>query len=282
MGVLPIEAEIDRRILGLFRNILVNEDSVEAKIALRQLAVKNELSHSWFITVKNTLSKYDLPPAHSILQVLPTQSVWKRKVRSAISTYWNDKSTEELKILSSTRYLSSQSTCLHRPAPVWACTKKSLRDSHKARTKARVMCGVYRLQTHEAMQRQNQYRTSSCCLLCSKEPETRRHFLLACSALAFTRSPFLLKLDTLLMSAYGATPINREELLQLVIDPWHQSLPLWTQQENLRQSVEKISRDLIYALHLNRCRLIDNLPNSKVKKGKKNESLHNTNAGFPI
>ena len=58
-GLLPIEAQIDKKILTLFNNICRQEDSsVEKQIAWRQITVKTLKSNSWFITVKIILLKY--------------------------------------------------------------------------------------------------------------------------------------------------------------------------------------------------------------------------------
>jgi hypothetical protein len=269
IGVLPIEAEIDKRVLSLFRNLAANQGSVEANIALRQLATKETSSNSWFIHVKNILEKYNLPPAHVILHTPPTKPQWKRQITSAIGVHWTNELHKQLNNLSSTRYIAEQSVILTRPAPVWECSMGSRRESHKARTKARLMCGVYRLQTHEAMQKQNQYSVSPVCLMCSSQPETREHFLLVCSALAITRNPFLIKLDNLLMSVQNVTMVDRNITLQLILDPWHHSLPEWTKIKTLQESIEKIARDMIYELHIKRCMLIEQVPARSRGKSKR-------------
>ena len=48
-GLLPVEAQIHIRALGLFNNICNQaEDSVEKTLARRQLIVKSNESNSWF------------------------------------------------------------------------------------------------------------------------------------------------------------------------------------------------------------------------------------------
>ena len=54
-GLLPVEAQIHIRALGLFNNICNQaEDSVEKTLAKRQLIVKSNESNSWYIEIKKT------------------------------------------------------------------------------------------------------------------------------------------------------------------------------------------------------------------------------------
>ena len=60
-GLLPVEAQIHIRALGLFNNICNQaEDNVEKTLARRQLIVKSSESNSWFIEIKNILRKYNM------------------------------------------------------------------------------------------------------------------------------------------------------------------------------------------------------------------------------
>ena len=67
-GLLPAEALIHKRMLSLYGNITrLPENSVERRLAERQLEIKSFNSHSWFIAVKKVLILYDLPSAEAIL-----------------------------------------------------------------------------------------------------------------------------------------------------------------------------------------------------------------------
>ncbi|CAC5371114.1 unnamed protein product [Mytilus coruscus] len=67
-GQLPIEGQIHKKILSLFGNICRQpHDSLEKQIAYRQLLMKTDDSHSWFIIVKTILAKYNLPSALYLL-----------------------------------------------------------------------------------------------------------------------------------------------------------------------------------------------------------------------
>jgi hypothetical protein len=52
-GILPIEAQLHIRALGLFNNICNQlESSIEKSLARRQLLIKNNESASWFIVYR--------------------------------------------------------------------------------------------------------------------------------------------------------------------------------------------------------------------------------------
>jgi hypothetical protein len=59
-GLLPVKAEIHKKALNLFGNICRStQDSVEWRVAERQLGLKNMKSHSWFVDIKKLFIKYE-------------------------------------------------------------------------------------------------------------------------------------------------------------------------------------------------------------------------------
>ena len=80
-GLLPVEAQIHIRTLGLFNNICNQADnSIEKNLARRQLIVKSNESSSWFIEIKYILRKYNLQKASWYLDNPPKKSVWTSTV----------------------------------------------------------------------------------------------------------------------------------------------------------------------------------------------------------
>ncbi|CAG2240535.1 unnamed protein product [Mytilus edulis] len=67
------QTEIHKRILGIFRNIIDNDNSVERDLAFRQLAMRAESSNSWFRKIVTITDLYDLPSPVSP----PSKSKWK-------------------------------------------------------------------------------------------------------------------------------------------------------------------------------------------------------------
>ena len=78
-GTIPIEGVIHKRALILFGSICrLPEDSVEKKMARRQLSIKGEKSASWFIGMKDIFLKYDLPLPWELLDSPPNKLAWKK------------------------------------------------------------------------------------------------------------------------------------------------------------------------------------------------------------
>ncbi|CAG2248396.1 unnamed protein product [Mytilus edulis] len=69
-GILPVEAQIDKRALGLFNNICnQDESSTEKQLARRQISVKSLDSNNWFIQIKKILTKYNMDKINTYLDI---------------------------------------------------------------------------------------------------------------------------------------------------------------------------------------------------------------------
>ena len=97
MGVLPIQAQLDIKILCFFVSLLRRPESIERDIIERQLAMKNlqSQSHSWTVMVRKLLLKYQLPSAFDLLQDPPKKDPWKKRVKLHVTEQW-EKENEEV------------------------------------------------------------------------------------------------------------------------------------------------------------------------------------------
>jgi hypothetical protein len=78
IGFLPVEVQIHKKALQLFNNITnQSEESIEKRLARRQLAVKLNPSASWFIEIKKLLLKYELQDPIFMLDNPITKNEWK-------------------------------------------------------------------------------------------------------------------------------------------------------------------------------------------------------------
>ena len=57
--------------LSVFRNIVDNKESVEYKIAFRQLVLQSKSSDSWFIQIVKLSDQYGLPSPLDIITTTP-------------------------------------------------------------------------------------------------------------------------------------------------------------------------------------------------------------------
>ena len=71
-----IEQIIHKAMISLFLRVIKDQNSLEYEIGLRQLSIKSEDSHSWFIKIDKILRSYNLPSAHEI--ILQPKKNWKK------------------------------------------------------------------------------------------------------------------------------------------------------------------------------------------------------------
>ena len=108
-GTILKEGVIHKRALILCGSICrLPEDSVEKKMARRQLSIKGEKSASWFIGVKDIFLKYDLPLPWDLLDSSPNELAWKNVLNNKwISTDLRPLNQEPCCIQASSTYRHS-------------------------------------------------------------------------------------------------------------------------------------------------------------------------------
>lgn len=67
-----MEADIHRNQLSLSGNI-IRQNCVEHDLALRQLAIKDRRSKSWFVSLQSVLLQDGLTPAYELISDPPTK-----------------------------------------------------------------------------------------------------------------------------------------------------------------------------------------------------------------
>jgi hypothetical protein len=168
--------------------------------------------------------------------------------------------------------MSEQSLDLDAPAFIWTSAIHTPREAQKARVKVKILCGVLRLRVHDHLwSRGKSSEVAPTCLMCSIEAENRAHFLLRCPALRDIRDPQISKVyDTLALST-GTDTIPEEMLLQLLLDPTHPSCQVFLRcEEEATETVEAISRELIFRMYKRRLDLLDFRPAKQRRKQRAN------------
>ena len=142
-GALPVEAVIHKRILSLFGNITrLPSQSIEVRLAKRQLEIKTFRSHSWFIAVKKILIKYDLPFPETLIDNPPTKYKWKNQCNRVINKYWTEKVISQAKLYSSLKFLSRHYT-VGKCHPAIKPFPLSKRDINRIPVKNKILTGSY-------------------------------------------------------------------------------------------------------------------------------------------
>jgi hypothetical protein len=221
---------------------------MERELIARQLCMKDDKSHSWVTELREATAMYHLPSPFTILDNPPPKSHIKRLSKTNIMGYWFDTLKKQYTRLPSLRYLNPGACGLNKPHHVWRAVAYDTREVRKATIKAKVLLGKYKLQTTSQHWGEN-----AACPLCAQEAETREHFVLACPALESTRSGYLIRMEDLLLHIAGdqcrTIMENQPQLLQLLLDctaPSLQSGPLTGDEID---TLEGVSRGMIYALH---------------------------------
>ena len=87
-GAMPIEGVIHKRALVLFGSLRrLGEESVEKRLARRQLAVKSFESNSWFVAIRKLFLKYDLPDCWDLVENPSSKTQWKSLVHKHVNDY---------------------------------------------------------------------------------------------------------------------------------------------------------------------------------------------------
>jgi len=139
LGEPPIQAEIHRRLFTIFGSITRNYESVENQLAWRQLFVKTNSSHSWFIMVKSLLERYNLPSIYDLLRNPPGKFTWKDQVKRTVFSHWEEKLRDEASSKSSLKYLDIKKLKLGKTHLLWTNAGFETTAITKATVKCRLL-----------------------------------------------------------------------------------------------------------------------------------------------
>jgi hypothetical protein len=212
MGTLPIEAEIDRRRLTLFWSICQDHTTKLSAIAARQLAMKSQFSHSWFVQITELCYKYGLPSPTDTIMDPPTKGAWKSLTHRAVNYYWSTKLKSQARTKSTLHHLtaSNMDEAGLKPHNLWVSTRHCARDIHRASYQAKMLTGTYTVQADR--HRYSAGAESAACPLChSGQPETLLHLLAECDGTSAIREKFIQKVELM--------PLASDLFTQLVLDP---------------------------------------------------------------
>ena len=72
-------------------NIIRNNTTVEYKILMRQLAMRNEKDHTFINRIQEVIQKYKLEPVEKLIEQPKSKEEWKRIVKSHQNIYWHER-----------------------------------------------------------------------------------------------------------------------------------------------------------------------------------------------
>ncbi|CAC5373908.1 unnamed protein product [Mytilus coruscus] len=156
-GLLPINAEIDIKIITLLGNILCSDKStVEWKIANRQLKIKSCKSNN---------------PVE-FLDTITTKETWEKSMVNKIKIYWHRKILDEKEHFNSLQYLSPIDSLGHCH-PLASISASDPKIVQKLPPRVKISTGGYILQSQRA--KYNYNAVDPTCQLCKNGEETLSH-----------------------------------------------------------------------------------------------------------
>ena len=128
LWVLPLEAELHKRQLGLLYNILISDNGTMQQLAERQIAINLDNKLSYFSRVQDILDQYRLPPLRELMRNLTTKDKWKLQIKAAIHEYWSNELRNEALERSTLCYMDIVSPKISLTHKVWS-SLESIRPS---------------------------------------------------------------------------------------------------------------------------------------------------------
>ena len=204
MGELPIEAELDIRILKMFGAICrADSNSTLKKMAHRQIAIDNK--HSWFHQILLLGEKYSI--SRSLVVDTPwRKSTWNSYIENAVRSHWKQLLFEKTMTKSSLKMINSHNLMALKPHNLWYSCAKDPRMVPAAVIRAKLISNTYWVQQRRA--KVNKNNPDPTCMLCKEESEDVTHMLLKCKSTLQIRQPRLRKLKD-----YKFIPDNARDLL---------------------------------------------------------------------
>ena len=265
LGCLPIEGTLDKNYLSFFGNI-IRHDSVEKNIIRRQLAVKDQSTHSWTRNIKEILNKYDLPSAYTLLHDPPSKHRWKKMITNAVNTYWLNTLQTEVQTKSSLRYLNCFNCSIGKPHIIYSSLGTSPQDVKRAAVKAQLITGTYRLAS-VSKHHSSKCPSSPLCPLCGAADETIQHFLQECIVIQSRCDQHTQDYFDDVASLLGEECLYRLQkeylITQLIIDCTHPSLNIQHLSQIDLEQLEFLSRKLCFSYHIVRTQSLQDLRTQK-------------------
>ena len=144
-----------------------------------------------------------------------------------------------------------------KPHLIWNNVGNNTIDVKRGITKARMLTGVYMLQTTKS--RFNQYEVEQICPLCRLAAEDLQHMLLRCPALSEVRSPLFSSIRQILISHLGSSwwlTRSGPQIVRLCVDS--NNIKSQTQsaiEECFLERLEMLGRHFCHKLHIKRLQL---------------------------
>ena len=263
-GMVPVEAIVHLRVLSLFGIIaLLDDSSVEKRLAYRQLTIHGQSGGSWFSHLSIIMVKYGLCSPMEILQKPMSKCRWKTYTTNAVYTYWMKRIKEQADTYSSLEYLSA---CHYSPGTVHPLMRISesqtqIRETSRLAVKTKLVTGTYSLQSTRAAF--NNMDVDPTCLLCKSSPETIEHLVLHCVRFHDMRQPILEDISYACGSRINYSSLCSREQLELILDVYSTVDVVRRRDFEYLANIDRHTRRLCFTMHCERNKVMSSLPTRK-------------------
>lgn len=268
-GLLPIEAVIELQALSMFGNITRSDrNSVEWRLAERQLAIKDHNSKSWFIEIKKICIKYEITDCQQYIFTPLMKSEWKTMTKKKVYQYWNRLVNEESKSYPSLKWIMNcyKIGIVH---PILRTKTASVVDIARIPLQVKIATGTYLLQVNRA--KFNNKETSNC-KLCDQAVEDISHFILSCPKLMTDRNELIKNITNQAATLCQRYHINIElDILNLIANPFYivkhsENRTIKVVQQFIDENIEPACRALVYKLHYGRYKYLEKMQSKPDRK----------------
>ena len=137
-GFISIEKQIEKKALIFFNNICnQHEESIEKRLARRQLSTKKQNSNSWFMNLKILLLKYNQDDPLDLLDNPRKKEEWKLNVIKQINQSWKEHILHSVKLYKNLQHIATDKYRPGKIHPLLSISCNSSRDVNRIPTKLR-------------------------------------------------------------------------------------------------------------------------------------------------
>ena len=252
LGVLPLQAELHKRQLGLLYNIIFTENETLASLTHRQCAINKDNNLSFYCRVQRILDMYNLPTIDTVRYLSLSKLMWKNRVKQTMHSYW----LNQLKLEASTK-TTLKNLCLDgceigKTHQIWDNIDTTTTDVKRSIIKCRMLTGNYMVQANN--HKFSNGKQSALCKCCALKDEDISHMLLDCPSYHLQRKTILKQIKAIVSNQKGK--FNWEQfrdddlkIIQLLMDSGKFSE---ITHKECHFELEKLSRNLCYSIHLKR------------------------------
>ncbi len=215
IGALPIEALIHMRTLSLLGAVArLPKSHPIHKVATRQLARCDPPRRSWFIYTAEIGDLYGLDVRQQVINPWP-KDTWKTHIRTAVTEKWRERLfTNAAKKTTLKRLLHPSE--LNQAHPVWSSCAGCPYLVEKATVRARLLVDRVTLQSSKA--KFSNHAVAPDCVLCGRESEDMKHFLLDCPNLDETRGTKIKDMQSMYKQEGVEPPTSAGEIISAILN----------------------------------------------------------------